>query len=84
MPRYAAQRGMTQQPSAHFSARVFSLSCPQTAADDLAEYVAGELNPARWELILGDPDQVTLVAEAVGKSWATSWLPCSKSTRRSM
>ena len=70
MMSYASLRRATLNDAeaiAHFSARVFFLSCPQTAANDLAEYVAGELNPARWELILGDANQVTLVAEAAGK-----------------
>ena len=63
---YASLRRAAANDSAalsRFSSRVFSLSCPQTAPADLAEYIAGELNPAQWEAILGDPTQVTLVAE---------------------
>ena len=63
---YASLRRATLNDAAaisRFSARVFSLSCPQTSPEDLAEYIAGELNPAQWEGILDDPTQVTLVAE---------------------
>ena len=52
---------------AEFSARVFYLSCPQTSAEDLAKYVAGELNAAQWESILSDANQATVLAESAGK-----------------
>jgi ribosomal protein S18 acetylase RimI-like enzyme len=49
---------------AAFAAAVFPLGCPETAAGDLAAYIAAELPPARFRVLLEDPNVFVLLAEA--------------------
>jgi ribosomal protein S18 acetylase RimI-like enzyme len=49
---------------AAFAAAVFPLGCPETAAADLAAYIADELPPARFHALLEDPNVIILLAEA--------------------
>jgi ribosomal protein S18 acetylase RimI-like enzyme len=58
-----------------FAASVFPLGCPQTAPGDLAAYIAAELPPARFRLLLEDPNIIVLLAEAYAASAAGSNQP---------
>jgi ribosomal protein S18 acetylase RimI-like enzyme len=46
-----------------FAASVFALGCPETAASDLAAYIAAELAPASVLTLLDDPNIFVLLAE---------------------
>ena len=57
---------------AAFAAAVFPLGCPETAAGDLAAYIAAELPPARFRALLEDPNVIVLLAEAYAAAAAES------------
>ena len=52
---------------AAFAAAVFPLGCPETTAGDLAAYIAAELPPARFHVLLEDPNVIVLLAEAFAR-----------------